>query len=172
MSLSVRYRQRTVILAVAALIVIVAVAIPGFGEAQDATPAPTEQQLIEQGEDIYSTVCLACHQPAGEGITVIFPALNGNPLITGEDPAYFVEVVLNGRGGMPRFADTYDDAEIAAVTTYVRQAWDNDASPVDPELVAQLRGAMEDEDDAAATPEPETQAEAVSEGTPEATPEA
>lgn len=172
MAMSVRFRQRSVILVAAMLILSFGAAMPFMGQAQDATPAATEQELIQQGEQIFTSVCIACHQPGGEGIQGIYPALNGNPLITGEDPSYLIEVVLQGRGGMPRFNGTYDDSEIAAVTTYVRQAWDNNAGPVSPEQVAELRTQVEDEPEGA-TPTPEGQAPAAvaEEGTPGATPE-
>lgn len=177
MSLPDRYRQRFAVLIVLSVVVMVAATMPFLSQAQGSAPAPTETELIEMGEDIYANVCIACHQPGGEGIQNIFPALSGNPLLTGDDPGYFIDVVLNGRGGMPMFAGSYDDTEIAAITTYVRQAWDNDAGPVSPEQVAAIRDADEAEEESA-TPEVETQAEAQGngdatpeDGTPIATPE-
>jgi hypothetical protein len=44
---------------------------------------------------------------------------------------------------MPRFNGFYDNYEIAAVVSYVRQAWDNDAGPVSPEQVAEVRNRVE-----------------------------
>ncbi|MBA2289206.1 MAG: cytochrome c [Chloroflexia bacterium] len=176
MNMPVRYRQRFVVLIVFSAVVMVAAMMPFLGQAQDTAPAPTETELIETGEDIYANVCIACHQPGGEGIQNIFPALSGNPLLTGDDPSYFIEVLLNGRGGMPRFSG-YDDTEIAGITTYVRQAWDNDAGVVSPEQVAAIRDTEPVEAESA-TPDVETQSEAVGngdatpeDGTPIATPE-
>lgn len=181
-----RMRLRGAIIGVGAIVVSLVTAMPLMGTAQDATPMVSEQDLVARGEEIYANVCIACHQPGGAGVNGAFPALNGNPLITQDDPTYVVDVLLNGRGGMPRFDSTYDDEEIAAIVTYIRQAWDNDAPPVDPELVAQVRAESqapvdeatpepEDQDEAVeedpdATPEPETQGEAVEED-PDATPE-
>jgi len=140
-------RNRMAVLIAACLAVLV-VAVPILGSAQDATPDAAvgdaeTRQLIQRGEEIYSTVCIACHQPDGKGIDGIYPALAGNPLITLEDPTYFTSVVLTGRGGMPRFNGTYDDEEIASVVTYVRQAWENDASAVSPDFVAEIRAGYE-----------------------------
>ena len=56
------------------------------------------------------------------------------------DPAKVVQVLLNGRGGMPTFRDTLSDAEIASVVSYVRTSWGNKAAPVAPALSAQVRG--------------------------------
>lgn len=170
-----------------AVVLLALGSIPLMGMAQDATPSGgQETELLAEGEQIFENVCIACHQAGGTGIEGIYPALNGNPLITGEDPTYLISTVLTGRGGMPSFAGTYDDEEIAAITTYVRQAWDNEAAPVEVSQVAELReeifGAPEAappaQDEATsgtpeATPVEETQDEATGsgvEGTPEATP--
>jgi mono/diheme cytochrome c family protein len=167
-------RNRVVVLIAACLtcLTVVVVAVPILGSAQDATPDAAgeaeTQQLIQRGEEIYSTVCIACHQPDGKGIDGIYPPLAGNPLITLEDPTYFTSVVLTGRGGMPRFSGTYDDEEIASVVTYVRQAWENDASAVSPEFVAEVRAGYEvQEAETSGTPQGQ-----IPEGiaTPQATP--
>ncbi len=157
--------------------------IPLMGMAQDATPSGSQEtDLLAEGEQIFENVCIACHQPGGAGIDGVYPALNANPLIAGEDPTYFISTVLTGRGGMPAFLETYDDEQVAAVTSYVRQAWDNDAAPVDVTQVAEVRAGILEElsnapgtqdEETGATPEvtPPQQDEAVtSEGTPEATP--
>lgn len=135
---SIRTRM-TVLVGATALMVVGG--LPLIGGAQDATPAeaPSEQQLIQQGEEIYTNVCIACHQPDGRGIEGIYPPLNGNPLITGEDPTYLITVVLTGRGGMPAFQGIYTDEEIASVASFVRNNWENNASVVSPEQVAPIR---------------------------------
>jgi cytochrome c6 len=124
-----------------AVALLIAGAVPLIGTAQsDTTTAPmSESELVEEGERIYTNVCIACHQPDGQGIEGIYLPLNNNPLLTLEDPTYFITTVLNGRGGMPRFDTTYSDEEIAAIVTYVRQAWDNDAAPVSAEEVEEVR---------------------------------
>lgn len=148
--MSTRFRTRGGALAIAGLIVVLAMT-PFMSQAQDATPQASpaaSNDLIAEGEAIFGNVCIACHQPGGKGIPGIYPALNGNPLITQEDPTYPITTVLHGRGGMPRFNSAFTDEQIAAVLTYVRQAWDNDAGPVAPEQVEAIRNAEQ-----AATPE-------------------
>jgi cytochrome c6 len=141
--------------------------IPLMGMAQDATPTGGETDLLTEGEQIYNNVCIACHQPGGAGIEGVYPPLNNNPLIAGDDPTYLINTVLTGRGGMPTFGSIYSDEQIAAISTYVRQAWDNDAGPVDPEQVTERRQEIFE-----TSPEqPPTQDEATT-GTPEATPAA
>ncbi len=148
--------------------------IPLLGSAQDSSPL-TEQELIEEGEKIYNNVCIACHQPDGQGIEGIYLPLAGNPLVTLEDPTYLITTVLNGRGGMPRFDTSYDDEEIAAITTYIRQEWGNEGAPVSAEEVSEVR-----EQYLMTTPTPEAQVPAgqhsgtpaaSGDATPEATPE-
>lgn len=147
------WRNRAVVLAAACMTVLV-VAVPILGSAQDTAPDETQtQQLIQRGERIYSTVCIACHQPDGKGIEGIYLPLAGNPAVTLEDPTYLINVLITGRGGMPRFDSTYDDEEIAAVATYVRQAWGNQGIAVAPEFVAQIRAQYEVQEAASPTPE-------------------
>ena len=171
-------RSRAAVLLGAAAI-LAAGSLPLIGQAQDATPAgaPTEQQLIEQGEQIYTNVCIACHQPDGNGIEGIYLPLAGNPLITSEDPTYLISTVLTGRGGMPAFAGPYDDEEIAAITTFIRQNWENDAPAVSPEQVAAVRASITGTPVAQPTPEGQiptgnTTGTPASASTPSGTPEA
>jgi len=132
-------RSRSAILGITMLAVF-AISVPLIVDAQDATPnASPAPQEVSRGEEIFNTVCIACHQPDGKGVEGIYPALAGNPALTQEDPTYLITVILNGRGGMPTFAGTYDDEEVAAIATYVRQSWDNNASPVTAEQVAEVR---------------------------------
>lgn len=161
------FRTRIGVL-VSALALVAVGSVPLLGTAQDtATPSGgAEESLVQEGQNIYENVCIACHQPGGVGIEGIYPQLNGNPLITGEDPTYLISTVLTGRGGMPSFAGTYDDEEIAAISTYVRQAWDNDVGPVDASQVEEIREKLyPTEDEGLGTQDEEIEA------TPMATPD-
>ena len=138
-------RQRQLALLAIATLALLAVVVPGLGVAQEASPevaAPSEAELIAQGEQIYTSICVSCHRPEGagvmrEGIGGI-PALAGNPFVTIEDPRPVVQTVLNGRAGMPSFRG-FSDEQIAGVVSYIRQAWGNQASAVDPAVVAEVR---------------------------------
>ena len=85
----------------------------------------TMDELMANGEAVYNTNCAACHQVAGEGITGVFPALKGSPIATG--PAIdHIKGVLNGiKTGMPAFGPQLNDADLAAIITYERNAWGN-----------------------------------------------
>ena len=78
------------------------------------------------GETVYNAVCAGCHMPDGEGAVGAgeYPALAENPLL--EAPAYPVNVVVNGQGGMPPFGSLLDDQQIADVVNYIRSHFGND----------------------------------------------
>lgn len=159
-------RNRAGIL-VAACITVLVVAVPILGSAQDTAPDEAEtRQMIQRGERIFSTVCIACHQPDGKGIEGIYLPLAGNPAVTLDDPTYLISVLITGRGGMPRFNDEYSDEEIASVATYVRRAWGNQGTAVAPEFVAQIRAQYEVQE---ASPTPVGQRPEAN-ATPQATP--
>jgi mono/diheme cytochrome c family protein len=169
-------RTRAAILGVATMLTML-IGIPLIVAAQDAspeaTPASDVDPLLVRGEEIFNTVCIACHQPDGKGIEGIYLPLAGNPLVTLEDPTYLITVILNGRGGMPRFDTTYSDEDIASIATFVRQNWENDAPAVTAEQVAAVRASFEAP--AEETPEgqiPEGSGRATPEATPDATPAA
>jgi mono/diheme cytochrome c family protein len=99
--------------------------------------------FIKLGQEKFNDICAACHRTNGEGLPDKFPALKGNAFVTG-DPAPVVGTVLNGRQGrlglMPAWKDTFNDREVAAIVSYIRQAWGNQAPDVAPDLVAKIRG--------------------------------
>ncbi len=87
----------------------------------------TRDELMEHGKTVYATSCLACHQGGGEGIPPMFPALKGSAIAKG-DVAKHIDVVVNGVSGtaMQAFGPQLNDADMAALITYERNAWGND----------------------------------------------
>jgi mono/diheme cytochrome c family protein len=98
-----------------------------------------EEEFVNTGGMIYINECATCHIEDGTGSDEIFPALAQNPFVTSEDPEPVIEIVLHGRGAMPPFAERLDDESIAAVVSYIRNAWGNEASLVTPAEVGQVR---------------------------------
>lgn len=103
-------------------------------------PPPTAAQRA-LGEKLYATHCSDCHGDQGQGIPGAYVPLAGNPGVLQEPPANPVQVVLGGAFaastaghprpfGMPPFATELSDEEIAAVLSYVRDAWGNRAGAV------------------------------------------
>ncbi|SIP88092.1 cytochrome c oxidase subunit II [Aquipseudomonas alcaligenes] len=86
----------------------------------------TREELIARGEKAYLTSCAACHQPTGEGLPPMFPALKGSKIATGPAAGH-IEIVVNGKPGtsMAAFGKQLSEVDIAAIITYERNAWGN-----------------------------------------------
>ena len=97
--------------------------------------------LAEMGERLYNDMCAACHMESGRG-SFDFPALNRNPNL--EDLKTVVAQIVRGTGAMPAFADL-DAEEIAAITTHLRTAWNNDFGSVQVEEAAAVLEALPEE---------------------------
>ncbi|WP_395740185.1 c-type cytochrome [Prosthecobacter sp.] len=110
------------------------------------------QQQIGRGAAVYQTVCGLCHQPTGYGIPNVAPPLAESEWATGE-PERMIRIALHGLYGeievngqkwnlaMPGQGENpmLDDAKLADVLTYVRNAWGNEASVIDAAQVAAVR---------------------------------
>ncbi|CAN5396092.1 cytochrome c [soil metagenome] len=92
----------------------------------------------EDGASLFAQNCVACHQAKGQGIPGAFPALSRNAFVMG-DPQAVATTLLNGRGGMPSFKGSLDDAQLAAVASYIRSNWGNAAAPIDAALFGSAR---------------------------------
>ena len=98
------------------------------------------KELAARGEKVYAQNCVACHQAAGQGTPAMkAPALAGSKLVTGPEEGP-IDTVLNGRPNtaMQAFA-RLSDTEIAAVITYARSSWGNNASDIQPAEVKARR---------------------------------
>ncbi|HEY6722183.1 MAG TPA: cytochrome c oxidase subunit II [Burkholderiales bacterium] len=87
--------------------------------------------LRAQGEKVFATNCVACHQVNGQGVKGAFPALDGSPLVNGPRGRH-IDIVLNGKQGtaMAPFGKQLSDTDVAAVVTYERNAWSNKTGDV------------------------------------------
>lgn len=134
---------------------------PQFGDRRTlsdlaATAAAAPGGAVD-GAQLFSAQCAACHQAAGQGIPGIFPPLAGSEWVTGKE-RLIVQILLHGidgqitvkganyQGAMPNFGAKLSDAEIAAVTSYVRNQWGNAASPISQATVATEREATKERD--------------------------
>ena len=89
-----------------------------------------ELQLLESGESLYRSNCSVCHARDGRGdIQLGGPALAGSPFATGPKSQLIQRILLGKKGSaMPAFADSLSDKEIAAVASYLRNAWRNQSA--------------------------------------------
>jgi len=108
--------------------------------------AEQRELLVELGAEVYDDHCSECHGDDGEGEAYVYPALAGNRLVTAASARNALETVLNGGFapstaahprpfGMPPYAHRLSPTEVAAVLTYVRSSWGNDAPAVAPAAV-------------------------------------
>ncbi len=96
----------------------------------DVNRVLTMDELKAQGEKVYAGTCLACHQANGKGIPGTFPELDGSKITNGPK-AENIKIVMNGKAGTAMVAFKHmSDADIAAVITYVRNAWGNTTGDV------------------------------------------
>lgn len=120
-----------------------------------AKPAPlaASDSAMKMGGAIYADECSACHTPSGKGIEGLFPALADAPSVQSRDPASLLHVVLVGTRSagtagaptapaMPPFGWLLNDDQVAAVSTYIRNAWGNAGSTVTADDVGRARNAL------------------------------
>lgn len=122
----------------------------------DAKSELTREAQMEFGFQVFSSVCVTCHQPSGRGFPNAFPPLAGSDFLMA-DKGRLIDVLLSGlskpitvndwpyAANMPSFA-CFSDIEIASVLTFVRNTWGNAGEPVTSREVAQRRArAFNDE---------------------------
>lgn len=122
---------------------------------QPAVPPPASAAapatVLRRGAAVYEQHCASCHGKDGRGTPGAFPALAGNRAVALDTPANLLQVVLRGGYapatagnprpfGMPPFTQVLGDEDIAAVATYIRGAWGNQAAPVGVMDVYRVRG--------------------------------
>jgi cytochrome c oxidase subunit 2 len=86
----------------------------------------TMEELMQRGQAMYTSTCVACHQANGQGLPPAFPALSGSPITTGPIEDH-IEIVLNGKVGttMQAFGQQFNPIDLAAVITFERNALGN-----------------------------------------------
>ena len=110
---------------------------PGHPAPAAAPPAAA----LARGGKVYEQQCAQCHGEQGQGQPGAFPPLAGNRAVQLADPTNVLRVVLQGGylpatagnprpHGMPPFQHLLSDEDVAAVATYVRSSWGNQAGGV------------------------------------------
>ena len=118
---------------------------PALAQKKPSAKAPAPKvvgvsaALLASGKSVYAQNCLTCHMADGLGVDGMNPPLVKTDYVLG-DKTRLTNVLLNGlkgveiggeqyHGVMPAQA-TLTDVQIAAVLTYVRNAFGNRASAV------------------------------------------
>lgn len=93
--------------------------------------------------------CTQCHQNDGKGVAGTYPPLAGSEFVLGRKEV-LARIVVNGlegdltvagnhyKGTMPAWPQLKSE-QIAAVLTYIRASFGNQASPVEPALIESIR---------------------------------
>jgi len=104
---------------------------------------PEQQKRYAQGQEVYKNLCVACHQPDGQGREKIAPSLVSSRYVIA-DAGIPTRIVLAGKEGavglMPPLGASLTDEQIASVLTYIRREWGHTASAVAPADVKEVRG--------------------------------
>ncbi len=113
--------------------------------------APPDPKVL--GKRLFTANCVVCHQTTGMGVAGQFPPLVGSEWVLGSDwhgDNHLVKILLAGlQGAVQVKGDTYNNAmptwaqlkdeQIAAILTFVRSEWGNNAPPITTEFVASIR---------------------------------
>jgi mono/diheme cytochrome c family protein len=130
----------------------------GSNNNNTASADPPDQTVMKSGAQIYADECSGCHVSNGKGTPGLFPSLNGSPVVQQTDPTTLLHVVLRGAlsvgtapqptaPAMPEFGWILNDDQVAAVVTYVRNAWGNSAPPVSASQVGKTRQMLVERSD-------------------------
>jgi mono/diheme cytochrome c family protein len=118
----------------------------------------TQPMLFARGAELFTQHCATCHGEQGQGMrvegNVALPALAANRSVTLPNTTNLVRILLAGGYapstasnprpfGMPPFVHVLNDTDIAAVTTYIRNAWGNQAESVTAADVVRVRKGVE-----------------------------
>jgi mono/diheme cytochrome c family protein/glucose/arabinose dehydrogenase len=121
-------------------------------------------ELYKLGKTIYAKegYCQTCHQADGNGLSASqFPPLSGATKWVIGNEERLIKLVLKGAMGpievngrnyagqvpMTPFGGLLKDKEVAAVLTYVRNSFGNNAKPISPEKVKEVRAKIANKKD-------------------------
>jgi len=120
------------------------------GGQDNPAPVRADDPAMVAGQAIYRDVCSACHGIDGHGVPQLFPSLADSSMVRSDDSTTLIRIILRGARSvatkdeptspaMPSFAWQLDDAKVAAVVTYIRNAWGKPAPAVAADVVGKAR---------------------------------
>jgi mono/diheme cytochrome c family protein len=124
--------------------------LPPRAQPLEEKPPFNAGAIVQQGEKVYAQRCADCHGRDGNGVAGIYPALKGNSSVTEPSGINATRAVLLGGFAplttanrrpysMPSFAQQLSDADVAAVVSYIRHAWNNNTAVVQERDVSKYR---------------------------------
>ena len=127
---------------------------PKFGAAGGGAKGAPDPKVV--GKALFSANCITCHQATGVGVPDQYPPLAGSEVEIGDATNQLIAIVLKGLQGpvviegkpfnnaMQAWEGQYTDSQLAAILTYVRSDWGNNAPPITADMVKQIRGEFKD----------------------------
>ena len=124
------------------------------GQNDGAAPLKANTPAMEAGNAIYNDSCASCHHRDGNGVSGLFPALKASPSVQSEKATSLMRVVLDGAKSvatqgaptgpaMPSYNWKLQDNQVAALLTYIRNSWGNQAPAVTAGDVASMRKELD-----------------------------
>jgi mono/diheme cytochrome c family protein len=116
-------------------------------------PASGADRALQRGKVVYEQVCALCHGVDGMGKPNQAPPFVDSEWVLTEKTGQLIRIPLNGLTGpikvkgvewnlaMPAMGAALPDEDVAAVLTYMRNAWGNKASEITVEQVKAVRAA-------------------------------
>jgi mono/diheme cytochrome c family protein len=127
---------------------------PKFGIEGGGSKVAADPKVV--GKALFSANCITCHQANGQGVPGQYPPLAGSEVELGDATNHLIAIVLKGLQGpvvvegkpfnnaMQAWEAQYTDSQFAAILTYVRSDWGNNAPPITADMVKQMRAEFKD----------------------------
>jgi len=114
-------------------------------------PASGADRAMARGKVVFEQICALCHGTDGNGKPGQAPPFVGSEWVLTDKVGHLIRIPLQGLSGpikvkgqewslaMPGIGGALPDEDLAAVLTYMRQSWGNQASEITPEQVKAVR---------------------------------
>lgn len=124
------------------------------GETENLKPLAADDPRMTAGAAIYTDLCSACHKKDGSGVDYLIPNLAGVASVSARDSTTVLRVLVEGAQSvgtaaeptapaMPAYGWQLNDAQLAAVATYIRNSWGHASKPVSTGDVRKERQALQ-----------------------------
>jgi cytochrome c oxidase subunit II len=106
---------------------------------KDPSRTWAREELLARGAEVYATNCADCHAADGSAVNGNAPSLAGGEVTLG-DVEEAIDLMIFGTGEMHAFGDKLNDIDLAAVITYARNSFGNEAGDeLQPSAIADFR---------------------------------
>ena len=106
------------------------------GKLVEAFPFPTTRTLLQRGQERFNIYCSPCHDRLGTGMGMVVrrgyyqPPSYHSDRLRAAPPGYLFEIITNGFGVMPSYAEQVSPADRWAIIAYIRALQLSQHAPV------------------------------------------